>query len=958
MAANKFATMLHKNCHRIVVILVYAVLEWILILLLLLNSFFSYLIGKFAKYFGLKPSCTWCSRLDHILDSKKQANFHRDHVCEAHGTEIAKLGYCSNHKRLAESRNLCGDCSSSRPVDNGKMNEISPSIAFFTWVSEGVSENGEENRCSCCDEILSRKLYPPSLLIKPSWDVLDYIHKKASIAEVMDADNDGEQASETTNRSKLLSQADHMNHETEFEEKRRDDDNDDQGGFEKENQLHSDGSQKTEFVEDYCSQPSNFLGDANHGSGCEELGTFEVQEWKSSRTDIAYQSTDDPFWSLGCNEDDESLYITDMLLQNAEDIDSDRFICIELIDTAAIACQKPLTNSSEDIEEEHEDKQVLSDEEANGHSGEADLHSMDVRAANSRYEMLEGSDVDTIERSLRIMDEYCTRDEDIEKCKQLFSDAVFVTPSRKKDNAEAAGVEELDNFPEFEQKDYNMLSVEAKSNITCPEPDDSAQAVGATVLQHCSDAELFVTDSMNIELSEDHESSNQDKQVEEERHSREVTTSEGLHQLHKKLIMFEKVGSGLEDSLDGSVISEMEFDDDSLTTEHLKTTLKAQQKALNALYAELEEERKAAAVAANETMAMITKLQEEKAAMQMEALQYQRMMEEQAEYDQEALQLLNDLMIKREKEKQELEKELDIYRHKILDYEAREKMMMVRSRKGSAGSTTSSTSSGHGKSNDNHSIDLNFEGEYDDSSFHTHQEHNLGDALEDLEETRVECIMDLTLPDISLAEFDEERLCILEELKALEAKLFALHDDETQLSEDVKSVKHLTDSYAKDFHDSYGVCGPEEKGALHTSSDDPDGKDHFEIKTIDLMAKKLLPLFDANDTEFTEEEFDKEEISNHSAGMVNHFFNGTELEKSKLFIQEELSHVYERLQALEADKDFLKHCIRSMMKGNKGLALLQEILQHLRDLRSVELSARKLADIQLADVSLDKEDKS
>jgi hypothetical protein len=46
------------------------------------------------------------------------------------------------------------------------------------------------------------------------------------------------------------------------------------------------------------------------------------------------------------------------------------------------------------------------------------------------------------------------------------------------------------------------------------------------------------------------------------------------------------------------------------------------------------------AVAANNVMAMITRLQAEKAVVQMEALQYQRMMEEQAEYDQDAIHIL------------------------------------------------------------------------------------------------------------------------------------------------------------------------------------------------------------------------------------------------------------------------------------------------------------------------------
>lgn len=83
-----------------------------------------------------------------------------------------------------------------------------------------------------------------------------------------------------------------------------------------------------------------------------------------------------------------------------------------------------------------------------------------------------------------------------------------------------------------------------------------------------------------------------------------------------------------------------------------------------ALYMELDEERSAAAVAANNAMAMITRLQQEKAAVQMEASQYQRMMEEQKEYDQEAMQMMNNMLFKREEEMKELEAELELYREK------------------------------------------------------------------------------------------------------------------------------------------------------------------------------------------------------------------------------------------------------------------------------------------------------
>uniref|UniRef100_A0A5B7A2D5 GTD-binding domain-containing protein n=1 Tax=Davidia involucrata TaxID=16924 RepID=A0A5B7A2D5_DAVIN len=106
-----------------------------------------------------------------------------------------------------------------------------------------------------------------------------------------------------------------------------------------------------------------------------------------------------------------------------------------------------------------------------------------------------------------------------------------------------------------------------------------------------------------------------------------------------------------------------EADGDSIL-HRLKRQVRMDRKWLIALYMELDEERSASAVAANNAMAMITRLQAEKAAVQMEALQYQRMMEEQAEYDQEDLQVVKDLFAKREEEVKVLEAELETYREK------------------------------------------------------------------------------------------------------------------------------------------------------------------------------------------------------------------------------------------------------------------------------------------------------
>ena len=112
------------------------------------------------------------------------------------------------------------------------------------------------------------------------------------------------------------------------------------------------------------------------------------------------------------------------------------------------------------------------------------------------------------------------------------------------------------------------------------------------------------------------------------------------------------------ESGEGQVPNEAEGD----ILHHLKRQVRMDRKSLMALYMELDEERSASAVAANNAMAMITRLQAEKAAVQMEALQYQRMMEEQAEYDQEALQEMNNILAKREEELKDLEAELEAYR--------------------------------------------------------------------------------------------------------------------------------------------------------------------------------------------------------------------------------------------------------------------------------------------------------
>ncbi|KAE8076252.1 hypothetical protein FH972_014915 [Carpinus fangiana] len=111
---------------------------------------------------------------------------------------------------------------------------------------------------------------------------------------------------------------------------------------------------------------------------------------------------------------------------------------------------------------------------------------------------------------------------------------------------------------------------------------------------------------------------------------------------------------------------EVSFDSNKThTVRVLEQALEEEHAARAALYLELEKERCAAASAAEEAMAMILRLQEEKALIEMEAKQYHRMIEEKSAYDAEEMDILKEILLRREREKHFLEKEVEAYRQMI-----------------------------------------------------------------------------------------------------------------------------------------------------------------------------------------------------------------------------------------------------------------------------------------------------
>ncbi|KAK8627664.1 hypothetical protein V6N13_135269 [Hibiscus sabdariffa] len=922
------------NTNRIVLVLAYALLEWILILLLLLNSLFSYLIIKFADYFGLKRPCLWCSRLDHVFEPSKYSNSYRDLVCDDHANEISRLGYCSNHRKLVEYQDMCEDCLSSSwsaGCDLSEMLDFSPWMKKVGLIQhcdgDKVMGNSEENfKCCCCGVMLEKKWNFPYLLIKPSWEVLDYSRKGNLIAEDggFDGVADEGNASDGT-RSDVL--ADYKEDEQRVEE----------------------NGDKEEFSCFNSSFDCNHMA-TNEDDVVVEKDLVSMEDGEQGNLNVPMDVNE--LTRVGANKE-EFPEIQPVHLEFYIEGDDCHLIPVELMDSVAVGSQGKYNFGEEELGIGGNGDVIL----------DFDLHS------GTPSELVVENSCNSGEKVTLISPHQSENEAEVTVVEPMESKEMkesFSTHAREEDEQVQANDEVQGNAATGEGE----LGVDV--NQACDEQNDEIEAeisIGTDIPDHepIEDIQMQLlfeftqedpsTSSSQLHVDPDHGSENAEEEtiqfktmtvetcdqavknhlsvssqlneIEDEKVLDTPTSMDSIHLFHKKLPLLEKRELGTEDWLDTSVLSDIECADGVLTVEKLKSALKDERKALNVLYTELEEERSASAVAASQTMAMINRLQEEKAAMQMEALQYQRMMEEQSEYDQEALQLLNELMVKREKEKVELEKELEICRKRVQDYETKEKMIMRRRRNDDSTRSVTSASCSNAEDSDGPSVDLNHEPKEEDS-FGNHQEDGN-------QNTPAGSVLYL---EESLATFEEERLSILEQLKVLEEKLVSLNDEEEHF-EDVKSVEYLFKENGSGFHESSDIKY-EPNGVANGHFEGVNGKHHQEKNLMAANAKILLPLFDAADAEIEDAILNGHENGFDSVAMQLPSPANSELESKRLAIEEEVDHVYERLQALESDREFLKHCISSLRKGDKGIYLLQEILQHLRDLRSVELRARML----------------
>ncbi|CAK9870604.1 unnamed protein product [Sphagnum jensenii] len=361
----------------------------------------------------------------------------------------------------------------------------------------------------------------------------------------------------------------------------------------------------------------------------------------------------------------------------------------------------------------------------------------------------------------------------------------------------------------------------------------------------------------------------------------------------------------------------------------LLKALTVEREAQAALYHELEKERNAAATAANEAMAMITRLQEEKALVQMEARQYQRMVEEKTMYDQEAMEVLKEVIARHEEEKNELEEEIRICKRKLRLLSSCKTQSPVKRAMSSETATSSLQTM------------ISAMGQHDDLWHSFYEDGNTNERTCDDASSSVEGDGNVT-PVHQHSQVDEGE----NKQEEQEARTsYMISGEETtagKSSDDEVLFEHDVYEVQESCYKLQGIAG-EQNRWRHPPNVDRLGKpDHLFIHDEDVRDRNELqyargditmPLCKAGNSETNTwlEEFywiaREGDVGTSSKSRRCHSWTSLEDDVQQLKL---------RLKALEADRHLIKQTVDSLTRENGQMKLLQEIVEQLRDLRGIE----------------------
>ncbi|XP_027365194.1 myosin-binding protein 7-like isoform X2 [Abrus precatorius] len=359
----------------------------------------------------------------------------------------------------------------------------------------------------------------------------------------------------------------------------------------------------------------------------------------------------------------------------------------------------------------------------------------------------------------------------------------------------------------------------------------------------------------------------------------------------------------------------------------LREMVTMQQKTIQDLNAELEEERNSSSTAANEAMSMILRLQREKAEVQMEARQFKRYAEEKMTHDQEELLSLEDLLYKREQVIQSLTCEVQAYKHRMMSFGLTEdEVDSDRFELPTYEYPPLKCNVMHGAMDaDNDDTDIE---KYAFGETPSDRLRNLENRISQMEKT----------PTYSQMDGDFTGKNILEKVIVGQSPSRTMHS--RKFSCDSTSFGGMGKETGPEFvMDSPKVNGNYKKDYFSQSDDPSNLKKVDNASEGDDMSDRIYTIDSvhcgAPYNGFTESKAG-------TGGFEDYATTPRESGNHTDFEDPYIKKLYMRLQALEADRESMRQAIISMRTDKAQLVLLKEIAQHLcKDMSPQRKIARK-----------------
>lgn len=852
--------------------LVSAILEWMLMFMIFIDASFAYLVTRFARHHQLRVPCLLCSRLDHILGNER-AGFYWGLICHEHKSKISSLGLCQLHNNLVDVHGICESCSSSFDSINKSSAETYrlPVGQLGAEPCHDVLAQGESSdehniglsstrKCTCCKEqwisrTCTRKFQRKSI---------DNEGTDHDAPSSINHTHIGDVVREITEKSSQLDQmqsknADPLPH-VEYSQIKDTSDTESEGPLSDSESVSAhirevETSGQESVAKFVCAEPQNII--LAHSPAPEKLihpdppiksSPFESENPAYLHHNVESEAPlglglEEHNWQQAGNSRDVVVPSELIYFHPSPNSDGTHFVdskqtndatsTIELEKEVHVECRETSNLEIDSTCTDESWKPVKTECQANSRVGSNSIPLNEIQM-DSKPNKTETSS--QMAGSLDLGDAYRI---------------VLGTRGRQL----SGKLEQQRSITDRVSEDLKLLlsQISAARGLDLPSTDMSPKV--------SANAEDF-------------------KAV-------DASGPIGM-QVFPRRISLERNESNL--SLDGSTVSEIEGESE---VDRLKRQVEHDKKILITLYKELEEERNASAIAANQAMAMITRLQEEKAAFHMEALQCVRMMEEQAEYDGEALQKANVLLAEKEKQIQHFQFELDIYKNGFGDVPSSNNFV-----KPSPESETDELKEQILEAN----CGYNYTTAFSDSDI------NKGDIVKRIDGATKMMDGDINTLQISLRQFEDEKQYISECLKILEEKLFIFNKSEVY--SDMMSTEEALEASASDQPECVGI------------SQENDGTEKNQLMSKDLSG-------------YESSQHEKEESGKLRSGQ----YVSKDVELAAL--RHELSVINNRLEALEMEQNVIESSINALEKGSEGFEFIQDIAARLHELRSAHIIKRK-----------------